>query len=184
MFEHGIVERILLVYGEAAEQLDAKQEVPASVIADMAELSREFIEDYHARMLEEKHVFSRFEKANHHVEFVKTLKAQHDAGRGVTDLIAQFTKGDSVSEPRRLATAMRSYRKMYAPHAAREETVLFKAFQSMLPATEYRELGEQFEEQEHKLFGEGGFAKVVDRVVAAEKQFGIYDLNLFTPKES
>lgn len=182
MFEHGVVERILLVYDEAAERLDAKKEIPAAVIADMGKLSREFVEDYHARMLEEKHVFPRFEKAGQHVELVKTLKAQHDAGRKVTDLVMQLTKGDSVSEPQGLARAMRSYCRMYAPHAAREDTVLFKAFQSMLPGEEYRELGEQFEEQEHKLFGEGGFGKVVERVAAAEKQLGIHDLDQFTPK--
>lgn len=181
MFEHGVVERMLLIYNEAADRIDAGKDVPPTAIADMARLSREFVEDYHARTLEEKQVFPRFEKAGRHVELVKTLTAQHEAGRTVTDRIMQLTRNGSVSEPQRLAAAMRSYHRMYAPHAAREETVLFKAFQGMLPAEAYRELGEQFEKKEHELFGEGGFQAVVERVAAAEKQLGIHDLGRFTP---
>ncbi len=181
MFEHGVVERILLVYDGAADRIDAGTDVPPAPIADMARLSREFVEDYHARMLEEEQVFPRFEKAGRHVELAKTLKAQHDAGRRVTDLIAALTGGGEIGEPQRLAAAMRSYSRMYAPHAAREDTVLFKAFQGMLPAEEYRELGERFEEREHEMFGEGGFQAVVERVAAAEKRLGIHDLGQFTP---
>jgi hypothetical protein len=78
--------------------------------------------------------------------------------------------------------AMGSYRRMHASHAAREETVFFKAFQGMLPDDEYRQLGEQFEDQEYKLFGEVGFGKGVERVALAEKQLGLHDLDQFTPK--
>ena len=34
-----------------------------------------------------------------------------------------------------------------------------------------------------KLFGEGGFEKMVDRVAAVEQALGIYDLKQFTPLE-
>jgi hypothetical protein len=44
------------------------------------------------------------------------------------------------------------------------------------------ELGEQFEKEEDRLFGDEGFEKTVDQVAAIEKQLGIYDLAQFTPK--
>jgi hemerythrin-like domain-containing protein len=71
---------------------------------------------------------------------------------------------------------------MYRPHEAREDTVLFPALHGLLSAEQLHELGEQFEEQEEKLFGEGGFDKTVEQVAAIEKQLGIYDLAQFTPK--
>jgi hypothetical protein len=52
----------------------------------------------------------------------------------------------------------------------------------MLPAEEYRELGEQFEEKEHQLFGEGGFRDTVARVAEIEKSLGIHELAQFTPR--
>ncbi len=47
---------------------------------------------------------------------------------------------------------------------------------------EYDDLGEQFEEQEHQLFGEHGFDDIVGQVTEFEKTLGIYDLSQFTPK--
>ena len=43
-------------------------------------------------------------------------------------------------------------------------------------------MGEDFEKKEDELFGEDGFEKVVDKVAAIEKSFGIYNLAQFTPK--
>ncbi len=179
MFEHGVIERMLLIYEEAAGRIERKQDVPISAIAATAELARRFNEDYHAK-LEEREVFPRFEKVGQYMELVNTLKLQHEAGRRVTDLIVELTGGARVNKLERLAGAMRSYSRMYAPHAARENSVLFKAFQSMLPADEYRELGEQFEEKEHDLFGEDGFHRIVAQVADIEKQLGIYNLAQFT----
>jgi len=47
---------------------------------------------------------------------------------------------------------------------------------------EYGELGEQFEDREHDLFGEVGFETVVARVAAMEKPSGRYGPGQFTPK--
>jgi hemerythrin-like domain-containing protein len=70
---------------------------------------------------------------------------------------------------------------MYRPHEAREDTVLFPAFRKLVSKHEYDALGEEFEDNEHKHFGQDGFETMVGRVSAIEKQLGIYDLNQFTP---
>ena len=75
---------------------------------------------------------------------------------------------------------MLSFSRMYVPHAARENSVLFKAFQSIMPAEQYRELGEQFEDKEHEIFGEDGFERMVDRVSAIERKLNIHNLDRFT----
>jgi hemerythrin-like domain-containing protein len=71
---------------------------------------------------------------------------------------------------------------MYRPHEAREDTVLFPALHKIVPAKQLKELGEQFEKEEDRLFGEAGFEKTVEQVAAIEKQLGIYDLTQFTAK--
>jgi hypothetical protein len=70
---------------------------------------------------------------------------------------------------------------MYRPHAAREDTDLFPKLQELVSAHEYDAMGEQFEKEEHRLFGEDGFEKMADRVAQLERAIGIYDLNQFTP---
>jgi hypothetical protein len=70
---------------------------------------------------------------------------------------------------------------MYRPHEAREDTVLFPTLYEIVSQKEVQELGEQFEDEEHRLFGEGGFQENVGKVAEVEKQLGIYDLAKFTP---
>ena len=71
---------------------------------------------------------------------------------------------------------------MYAPHEAREDTVLFPAIREVVSKKEYEALGEEFEKREHELFGEKGFEGMVERVADIEKQLGILELSQFTPK--
>jgi len=127
----------------------------------------------------------RFKKANLLVDLVKVLRAQHQAGRQVTDVSMRFANLQSLkneSERRQLIASMQQFIRMYNPHEAREDTVLFPAFRKIVSAHEFDALGEDFEKKEDELFGEDGFEKVVDKVAGIEKQLGIYDLAQFTPK--
>jgi len=71
---------------------------------------------------------------------------------------------------------------MYRPHEAREDTVLFPAFRTIVSTHEYDALGDNFEKKEDELFGDDGFFKVVDKVADLEKRLGIYELAQFTPR--
>jgi hemerythrin HHE cation binding domain-containing protein len=91
----------------------------------------------------------------------------------------------TLKDPQSAATlkdAMRQFVRMYEPHEAREDTVLFPALRDVVFKQEFGALGEDFEKKEHALFGEDGFEKMVDRVASIEKTLGIYDLAQFTPK--
>jgi len=184
MREHGVLKRVLLVYGEAVRRIEAGQELPPDPVADAARVVRSFVEDYHER-LEEEYLFPRFRKANTLVELVDVLARQHEAGRRVTDVTMRYCKPGSLrsaDERGQLAESMRQFIRMYNPHEAREDTVLFPAFRKIVSGNEYDALGEDFEKKEHELFGEDGFEKMVDRVAGIEKALGIYDLAQFTPK--
>jgi hemerythrin-like domain-containing protein len=184
MREHGVLKRVLLIYGEALRRLDAKQDLPPDALADAAGIIRSFVEDYHEK-LEEGFLFPRFEKANQLVDLVKVLRVQHEAGRRVTDVTMRFANLQSLrseSERTQLVNSMQQFIRMYNPHEAREDTVLFPAFRKIVSPHEFDSLGEDFEKKEDELFGEDGFEKVVDKVAGIEKRFGIYELAQFTPK--
>jgi hemerythrin-like domain-containing protein len=128
---------------------------------------------------EEQVVFPRLRAAQREVDLVAILVRQHERGRQVTEAIDRKTGGRADAE---LAGLLASFARMYRPHAAREDTVLFPAFRDVVGRSSYRELGEQFEHREHELFGEDGFEKIVERVATIEKALGIYELEQFTPR--
>jgi len=184
MREHGVLKRILLIYGEALRRMDAREDLPPEPIQQSAKLIRSFVEDYHEK-LEENYLFPRFKKANKLVDLVDVLNVQHQAGRKLTDITLRYATVQGLrnaDDRRRLADSMRQFIRMYNPHEAREDTVLFPAFRGVVSANEFDSLGEEFEKQEDKLFGDDGFFKVVDQVAEIEKKLGIYDLSKFTPK--
>jgi hemerythrin-like domain-containing protein len=184
MREHGVLNRILLIYDEHLRLLAAKRPFDGSVLAGAADIVRRFVEEYHEK-LEEQFLFPRFRKAGKLVSLVDTLQAQHKAGRDLTGQIRELGALGTfkyVSDSEKLADALRAFLRMYRPHEAREDTVLFPAFRTIVSAHEYDALGDDFEKKEDELFGDEGFFKVVDQVVALEKRLGINDLAQFTPK--
>jgi hemerythrin-like domain-containing protein len=185
MREHGLLERLLLIYDEVLRRLSTPTELPADVLMTAAGIVRRFVEDYHEK-LEEDFVFPRFEKAGKLVDLVAVLRTQHQRGRGLTDQImslgvAGALKSDTAR--RQLSEVLRQFNRMYRPHAAREDTVLFPEFRGLVGAKAYDALGEQFEDKEHALFGEQGFEKMVDEVAKLERTLGIYEISEFTPRK-
>lgn len=184
MREHGVLNRVLLIYEEIIARIRDNQDYPPEALAKTAGLVRKFVEDYHEK-LEEDHLFPRFEKANKLMDLVSILRDQHKAGRVLTDaILAQGSKVPKEAEERRALTRrLRLFIRMYRPHEAREDTVLFPALRAIVSPHEYGALGEEFEDKEHELFGEGGFEEITASVAGLEKQLGIDDLARYTPKE-
>ena len=183
MREHGVLNRVLLVYEECARRIDAKQDLNPEPLADAARIVRTFIEDYHEK-LEEDHLFPRYRAAGKLVDLVDVLTAQHRAGRRVTERIEALATLRSLRDPdesRELVVRIRQFVRMYRPHEAREDTILFPVLHQIVSRNEYDALGEDFERIEHKQLGEEGFVRAVERVAQIEKKLGIYDLAQFTP---
>jgi len=182
MREHGVLARALLIYDEIVRRIDSGKEFPSEALTGTAQLIQRFVENYHEK-LEEDYLFPRFEKAGKFVDLVKVLLEQHQAGRGLTaQILALPSKPLTPEEQNRLQAHLRSFTRMYRPHKAREDTVLFPPFRKIVSAKEFDSLGESFEKKEDELFGEGGFEKIVDEVAGIEKRLGISELSQFTPK--
>jgi len=182
MREHGVLRRLLLVYGEAVRRLSAGQELPVEPLAHAATIVREFIEDYHEKD-EEEYIFPRFDKARKLVDLVGILRQQHQAGRKLTaDVLKRANAAGLRSDGarRQLGDSLRQFIRMYEPHAAREDTVLFPAFRELVGEKELHRLQEVFEDKE-KALPHGGFEQMVEAVAAIEATLGIADLAKLTP---
>ena len=182
MQEHGLLNRVLLIYDHCRVNLLDNKGFEKKALLDSAGIIRTFVEDYHEKQ-EENYLFPRFEKANQLTGLVKTLREQHKAGRIITDNISQLAKVNSFlgSDTTKMIGLLYQFNSMYRPHESREDTVLFPAFRKIVSKHEYDALGEEFEKNEHKLFGESGFEGMVERVAGIEKSLGIYELAQFTP---
>lgn len=177
MQEHGLLERVLLVYEELARRIQARQDFEPRVLERAAELVQRFVHGYHER-LEEEELFPRLEEARLQRELVATLRRQHARGRERTERVLSLAK---QSPGEALALELLAFQRMYRPHAAREDTVLFPAFRTLLSPTELRELGERFEEREEERLGARGFERAVAEIELLEEALGLADLEQYTP---
>ena len=183
MREHGVLRRALLVYAEAAQRLRQGQAVPADALRQAGELFRRFGEDYHERSLEEQHVFPAVIAAGGGAAALcRTLAAQHQRGREITDYLLAVSAGKGVARSSMgpLAQALDGLVRMYEHHAAIEDTVVFPAWKRSLSASRYSELSEQFEALERRMFGHDGFEEAVARIGRIEQAFDLADLAALT----
>ena len=184
MREHGVLRRALFVYTETAARLRGD---PATVALEplqkAARLFRAFGEDYHERKLEEAHIFPAVRKAGGEAAgYVDVLITQHQRGREITDYILTATQSpeSGAAGARQLGQALDSLVRMYRPHAAREDTVIFPAWKQTLTAAQLDEMGDRFEDIEHEQFGEDGFENAVKQIAEIETSLGLADLGRFT----
>lgn len=184
MREHGILRRILVLYREVAPRLVANvRAIDATALGNAAKLFQTFGERYHEQLLEEQHIFPIVRKAGGDAAgLVDALLTQHKRGREINAYIVDRTQsgrvGTADAEP--MARTLTAFSRMYEPHAAREDTLIFPAFKASLGQTAYDELGEQFEDIEHKQFGGDGFDIALKQVAEIEGKLGLPDLGAFT----
>jgi hemerythrin-like domain-containing protein len=196
MREHGVLKRVLLCYRAMTSQVQAGHPLTAAHVQDAALIIHDFIEGFHEG-LEEGYVFPRLRQAgpiNSTVNSavtstVSTLLVQHARGRVITQyLLAQAAPvktgpGGTLSADTsaRVSGAMQAFVRMYEPHEAREDTVVFPAFRGIVPAQELADLGQHFADLEQQQFGRDELTAMVARIAAIEQALGSYDLSQFTP---
>lgn len=182
MEDHGLLNRVLIIYEESIRRLTAGEEMPPEPLRDAAKIVRKYVEEYH-EMLEQDFLFPRFTNANVMKDLVQVLLEQHLGGRNLTDQVLHLATTGAVKsrEDRdKLAGILRKFVFMYHAHEAREDTVLFPAFRGLVSAHEHDALREDFAKRERELFGGESFPGTLEKVVGIEKQLGIYELARFT----
>jgi hemerythrin-like domain-containing protein len=183
MREHGVLKRVLLCYREMIATAQSGARLSAAHVQDSALIIHDFIEGFHEG-LEEGYVFPRLVQAGRLKSAVDTLLVQHARGRVITQFLLTHATPGQLASPgmkTRLATAMQAFDRMYEPHEAREDTVIFPAFRDLLTGAELADLGQHFADLERQQFHTDEFTAIVNRVAGIERELGIYDLNQFTP---
>jgi len=186
MREHGVLKRVLLCYRQMTARIQAGRPLDPPDLHDAALIIHDYIEGFHEG-LEEGYVFPRLVHAGRLTSTVTTLLVQHSRGRVITQYLLSQATAQGLASPAtrtRLAAAMQAFERMYEPHEAREDTIVFPAFRQIIPAAELTDLGQHFADLEHQQFGTNQFAAMVTRVADIEQSLGIYDLTQFTPEVS
>ena len=180
MVEHGVLKRLLLGYRAVIERLGAGTPVEVGVLRDATQLISDYVESFHEG-LEEAYVFPRVR--DQQPDLIRTLLRQHDRGRHITASLQAAAAAGPLTGSRgtRVATLLRQYVRMYEPHEAWEDTVVFPALRAATPERTLALLAERFAQLENRQYGDAGLQTVLDRVGAVEERLGIHDLAKFTP---
>jgi hemerythrin-like domain-containing protein len=183
MREHGVMRRALFIFSESAARLRANpSSVDLHALQETATLFRTFGEDYHEKALEEAYIFPAISRAGRQSDdLTNILTAQHQRGRLITEYILQSTRGTNLEKgsPESLASVLESFVRMYRPHAAREDTVVFPAWKLTLTAEQYDQMNDKFEEIETRQLGQNGFENAVQQISKIEAALGLDDLARF-----
>ena len=181
MRDHGLMQRILLIYQEIIDRINKKSSFPPETVIDSANTVRMFIEANHEE-LEENYLFPHSKKANTLVELVNTLTIQHQKGSALTSKIVQLGADNFKKniEKEELKKYLHLFIRMFNAHEAREDTVLFPEFRKLISESEYDSIGEQFTQKQFDMFGPNGFNMILRRVEDIEKKLKIYELSKYT----
>jgi hemerythrin-like domain-containing protein len=193
MREHGILNRILLIYEEFIRRENISHDMTLEgdafyMINYAAQIVRKFIEDHHEKT-EEKYVFPYLLKMNKQTNLINELLEQHALGRTITDKILELSNSvptntnkniDIITNKKKLCVYLYAFVYMYRFHESREDTVIFVEFRDNMTLKQYKRYGEIFEEEEEKKFGKHGIGKILKIIEYIEKYFDIYDLNKIT----
>ena len=174
MQEHGLVTRVILVYGRAIELLNSNQAIDLALIGRAAQIVARVIHGHH-EVEEERIVFPVVEKTAGMQKLTSTLRGQHNAARGITAIIGRNAGAVSVKEPARrkeLIVAMQNFINMYGPHGAHEDTEIYPAFRDALTRDEYAKVAEQFAADEQRVNKENGFRENVAGLARIEGALG------------
>jgi len=182
MREHGLLNRVLLIYEEIIKRIDNNTDFSTTTLINAIDIIKSFIEDYHEK-LEEKYIFPLFEKHKKEIKLVRTLKNQHIKGREITTQLQKIVatnKQLDQKDKKLVKNLLQKFIRMYRPHEAREDTVLFPQVRGLISKEEFEKLSELFETTEKELFGKNGFEKLLKKVEDIEKYLGIYQLDYLT----
>ena len=173
----------LFIYSESAAKLrHTPMVIPPDALHKTAVLFRNFGEDYHEKKLEEEHIFPIIKAAGGPAAvYPDILTLQHNRGREITDYLLEATENKiTLDEGPQMILALESFVRMYRPHAAREDTIVFPAWKLLFTAEQLEEMGETFEDIEHQEFGEDGFENAVQQIADIEAELGMTNLAQYT----
>lgn len=180
MQEHGVLERINLVYEAIANRFEHHQGDPDGCLKKSTAMIVKYFQGHHER-IEELMIFPALTKANVQPQLVATLVSQHRAGHELTEAILKKIEDSklSVSAQDELSPLLKSFTRMFRPHIARENTVVFPLLREIMTPSEYQEFSNKVTTLESKMLP-ASLSDILAELVKIETALAITDLSTFT----
>lgn len=149
--EHEVILRGVAVLERIAQRLEQGRSVDADALARLGEFFTTFVDRCHHGK-EERYLFPMLEQHGVPREGgpLGVMLREHDQGRAYVRAILSPEGGNG-----RLAGTIRSYAAMLRGHIEKENQVLFRMAEEVLPEEAQRELATCFETMEHDDIGQG-----------------------------
>jgi hemerythrin-like domain-containing protein len=189
MHDHGLVRHALAIYQHVAfrlqqERLDTREQaVLSKALNETARIFHEHAENYHAKAIEETHMFPMLMKMPQPISrYPGLLTAQHERGAEMTAYLIDVTRDGKLPMDRakQLSRALLAFKQMYEHHSMHEDTFVYLAWQNALSPAGRNEMQQAFAEIEQRMLGQNAYDEAFNRLVAIESNLGIADLGQYT----
>jgi hemerythrin-like domain-containing protein len=179
--EHGVLDRILMLYETVIGQMAQGQAANVGIIAQATYVMRQYLEDHHAPF-EHQYIYGLAAKNQKLPGIVNELIKQHKISRQLTDRIRKLATeaGSNAEQNKELITLCRAQVNMMRPHAAMEATLIFPALDRM--GAEAEKLHNMVGQRDKEQFGGDALQIFGSRMDQLEAQVGINDIKQFTPQ--
>jgi hemerythrin-like domain-containing protein len=182
LLEHGLAERIMLVYERFVKDQKSGDGADLPLINRTAQIAKSCLSDCHERN-EERCLFPLFREEGYLTDMVDALEQQHNAGREVTDKIIDLSTPGRIKDETHmniLMTLCRSYVFMYRPHISRENSELFPRLFRITTRGAIDDLAGKMAGATREALGEQGFAGPLREVAEIEHSLDIHDVGSYT----
>lgn len=182
VLEHGLAERIMLVYERLIKEWKSGEEVDLSLIGRTAQIAQSCLSSCHERN-EERCLFPLFREEGYLTELVDALEGQHEAGRELTEKIIDLSTPGRIKDETHmniLMTLCRSHIFMYRPHISRENSELFPRLSAIASRGEMEEIGRAMAAATRDALGEQGFAGPLADLAEIERTLDIHNVRSYT----
>ena len=158
--EHRVIERVIDALEFAADELQLGNIVDAQFFLDASDFIRGFADGCHHRKVEEGVLFETLTRYGFSAETgpVAVMLAEHEQGRlytrGMREAALRYQSGD-VAASKDIIFNANGYAGLLRQHIQKEDQVLFKLADRVIPVSEQDAVLEGFEHVEHEETGAG-----------------------------
>lgn len=182
LLEHGLAERIMLVYERLIKEWKSGEKADLSLIRRTAQIAQSCLSGCHERN-EERCLFPLFHEEGYLTEVVDALAGQHEAGRELTEKIIDLSTPGRIKDETHLnilMTLCRSHIFMYRPHISRENSELFPRLSAIASPREIEKIGREMAAATRDALGEQGIAGSLADLAEIERTLDIHDVRSYT----
>jgi hemerythrin-like domain-containing protein len=180
--EHGLAERIMLVYERFIKDLKSGEGAELPLINRTAQIAKSCLSGCHEQS-EERYLFPLFREEGYLTDIVDALEQQHDAGRELTDKIIDLSTPGRIKDETHmniLVTLCRSYIFMYRPHISRENSELYPRLFHITTRGVIDDIAGKMAMATREALGEQGFAAPLQELAEIEHSLDIHDVRGYT----